>query len=137
MTSMHPDSQSGSGGIGHRPALPNTKAQRSTGIMNWTIPQIADLLWMAGVAIGAACAGSLFAAFWTGTHALGGRLSDKREQIRVTTCPITGEGALIHIEEDRIAECTLHGTFCGEICQQKSTTAASGNFDTSKLLKIK
>ncbi len=133
---MHPDSQSGSGGNGHRPAVRNTKAPRSTGMMNWTIPQIADLIWMAGVAIGAVCAGSLFAAFWTGSHALGGRLSHKREQIRVTTCPITGEGALIHIEEDRIVECTLHGTFCGEMCQRNSTTAASGNFDTSKLLKI-
>lgn len=105
--------------------------------MNRTMLQLADLIWMAVLATGAVCAGSLFAAFWTGTHALGGRLSDKREQIRVTTCPITGEGALIHIEEGRIMECTLHGTYCGEMCRRKSTTVASGNFDTSKLLKIR
>jgi len=59
-----------------------------------------------------------------------------RQGIWVKTCPFTRESALLLLENDHVMECSLGGSGCGALCQQKTTTAQSGIFDTSKLLNL-
>lgn len=90
--------------------------------------------------LGFVVARAVLGALWTGIRT--GRRSPRqgrpepRQGIWVTTCPLVHEPALLLVENDRLKECSVGGPSCGASCQQKTATARSGIFDTSKLLNL-
>lgn len=94
-------------------------------------------LGMLGFVFGGAMLAVACAGVWSGVQTLRQRLAHARQDIWVITCPVTDEPSMLLMENGQITECSLQGTFCGEVCQRKSSATARGNSNTSKLIELR
>lgn len=97
---------------------------------------VLTVIGLLGFVIIGAVLGAAWAGVWAGWQAALQNRQQGRQGIWVKTCPFTRESALLLLENERVMECSLGGSGCGALCQQKTTTVRSGIFYTSKLLNL-